>query len=451
MMTRHRCNPSERLFCLINELRDGEGMISSGIRLRGIVDDQRLQDALKRLQARHEKLRCRLEFDNKRWPWFVEMDPIQPIACEFRDIADPSEAEPVLLHAWPGVFPIQQGPPVQLIVLKCAAENSTDIVGWFHHTVFDGPAVWLFFEELLEAYADPQACHEPAPGGFGVLPNRPRQFWADLKWFFTLLWFRAVVGRFHAPKTFQRRPITGTAYIRRILSPEMTRRIVEKCRRERVTVTSALSAAGCHAIADEFSWHGELIAMPTPRDVRADLKPTVEPGTLGCFATIYEVVLRLPAKSENFWDIARRYTHEAKFQFEWKDPIRGLRLIDLIPVRAILRAGTQRGALIVNNLGRVSTAGSPQLPELLDYYGYGRTKKMGGSALTLTASTTNDRMSVALATGCFDQAMIERLFEKVVEQLDRATQPAVPEARLEPWQNGLPSRQSSLESPAFQS
>jgi hypothetical protein len=431
-MTRYRCNPSERLFCLINELHNGEGMISSGIRIRGIVDAQRLQDALKRLQARHAKLRCRLELDDQGWPWFVEMDPVPPIPCEFRDVHNPSEAEEVLLHEWPGVFPIQDGPAVRLILLKCAATNTTDIVGWFHHTVFDGPAVWLFFEELLQAYADPQACLERAPGGFEVRPNRPKRPWADLKWFLTLFWFRVVVGWFHPPKTFQQRPDIGTAFIRKILSPEMTRQIIAACKREGVTVTSALSAAGCTAIADEFGWHGELIALPTPRDVRTDLTPTVEPGTLGCFATIYEVVLPLPEKKDNFWDFARRYTREAKSQLEWKDPIRGLRLVEYIPVKAIMKAGTQRGALVVNNLGRVTTSGSPRQPELLDYYGYARTKKMGGSALTLTGSTTNDRLSVALSTSCFDQASIERLFEKILAELDRATQPsthaAIPES-----------------------
>jgi hypothetical protein len=206
----------------------------------------------------------------------------------------------------------------------------------------------------------------------------------------------------------------------------MTSRIVQACRREGVTVTSALSAAGCKVLAEEFSWHGELIAMPTPRDVRTDLAPRVEPGTIGCFATIYEVVMQLPTKDENFWDVARRYTKEAKEQFEWKDPIRGLRLVRLVPIRALTRAGTQRGALVVNNLGRVSTTGSPHLPELLDYYGYGRTKKIGGSAITLTASTTNDRMALSLATGCFDQSVMDRLLDDIIDELDKAAQPAEP-------------------------
>lgn len=425
-MKRYRCNPSERLFCLINDLHNGEGMITSGIRIRGFVDPDRLHDALRRLQARHGKLRSRVEYDKKGWPWFVEMDPIVPISCEFRAAADPSESQQILLHAWPDQFPLETSPPVQLIVLKCPTTNSTDIIGWFHHSVFDGLAVWQFFQELLAAYTDPQACLEPAPAGFELYPRKNTGFWGDLKWFATVMWMRVVMGLFHPVKTFCKRPVTGTAYKRQILTPELTRRIVEASRRNNVTVTGALAAAGCRVLAKEFSWHGELIAMPTPRDMRPDYHPAVEPGTLGSFAAIYEVVVPLPTPEEDFWNIARRYVDEAKSRYEWIDPIRGLRLLERIPVGMLKRAGTARGALIVNNLGRVFTKGSPQLPELLDYYGYGRTKKLGASALVLTAGTCNDRMSVALATGCFDQATIDRIHAAVIAELDEATRtPAI--------------------------
>lgn len=437
-MKRYRCNPSERLFCLINDLHNGEGMISSGIRIRGIVDAGRLQEALQRLQARHGKLRCRVEYDKKGWPWFVEMDPVVPIACEFRAAADPSESKQILLHAWPDQFPLETSPPVQLIILQCAATDSTDIIGWFHHSIFDGLAVWQFFEELLEAYADPQACREPVPAGFELYPRKQTGVWGDLKWFVTVLWLRVMMGLFHPVKTFCKRPVTGTAYQRQVLTPELTRRIVEACRREHVTITGALAAAGCKMLAEEFSWHGELIAMPTPRDMRTEFNPPVERGTLGSFAAIYEVVVPLPTKKEDFWNVARRYVAEAKSRFEWIDPIRGLRLLERIPVGMLKRAGTARGALIVNNLGRVTTTGSPQIPELLDYYGYGRTKKIGASALVLTAGTVNDRMSVALATGCFDQATIDRLHAAIIAELDQAARtPSVAATEVSTLSNEL--------------
>jgi hypothetical protein len=419
-MARYRCTPSERLFIALNELGEGEGMISSGIRIRGIVDAARLEDALRRLQARHAKLRCRVEYDRKEWPWFVEMDPLLPIDCEFRDVTDPeSAAEGVLLNSWPGTFPIDKSGGVHLIVLKCAATDSTDIVGWFHHTVFDGPAVWLFFRELLEAYADPNACTQPAPGGFDVKPNKPPSWWGDLVWFGTAIWHRVIMQKLNPSVTFRDRHIGAVAYSRTILSAELTRRIVETCRREKATMTGALSAAVCAVVTDESSWHGRKISIPTPRDARADFAPPIEKGTIGCFATMYELVLNLPKQDENFWDYARLHTTEAKRQFDLKDPIRALRLIKHVPIRAIKKA--ERGALMLNNLGRVSTADAPHLPELLDYYGYVRTKTLSAYAITATASTTNDRMAISLATACFDQASIERLLQNIVDLLGQST------------------------------
>lgn len=423
-MTRYRCTPNERMFCLVNDLHNGEGMFTSGIRVRGAVDAERLQDALQRLQARHAKLRCRLEYDKSGWPWFVEMDPLVRIPCEFRETSDLAEAEYVLLHAWPDKFPIDRSPPVQLIILKCTANDTTDIIGWFHHTAFDAIAVWQFFEELLQAYADPNACREPAPPGFGVLGKIKLTLWGNLFWLCRIIWRRRMTGGLRPVKTFCRRPITGTAFRRTVLSTEMTRRIVQACHRENVTVTSAVAAAGCKVLAKEFSWHGEPIALPTPRDLRAQFDPPVKPGTFGCFASIYEVVLPLPTLQEDFWEVARRYVTEAKRQFHWKDLVRRLHLVKHIPERMVQRAGAQRGALIVNNLGRVTSSGAPGVPEIVDYYAYARTKKLGSSALVLAAGTTNDRMSVTLATGCFDQATIDRLQANIVNELDQATHPA---------------------------
>jgi hypothetical protein len=411
-MTRYRCTPSERLFVALNELGDGEGMITSGIRIRGLVDDNRIRDALARLQARHAKLRCRTEYDARKWPWFVEMDPVVPVQCEFRDVADPTESQDVLLHAWPGRFPLDTSGPLQIIVLKCAATNSTDIIGWFHHAVFDGPAVWLFFEEFLQAYADPQSCRAPAPGGFEVRPKVSNSGWGDLVWLAQAIWRRAILGRLRPAVTFRNRRIGDVTYARTVLDADFSRQLLKACRLEEASVTAAISAAACQVITEEASWHGRVIYIPTPRDARANFDPPVEKGTIGCFATLYDLGINLPERDTDFWDYARMHTTEAKRQSEIKDPIRALRLVKHIPVKAIKKA--ERGALMVNNLGRVSTAGSPHLPELLDYYGYVRTKTLSGYCVTVTASTTNDRMAISLATACFDQTSIERLLEEIV-------------------------------------
>lgn len=422
-MARYRCTPSERLFVALNELGDGEGMIASGIRIRGLVDHDRLLDAVRRLQARHAKLRCRTEYDDKEWPYFVEMNPVVPIHCEFRETTDPEkDAEEVLLHAWPDRFPLDKSGPMQLIVLKCPAKNCTDIIGWFHHSVFDGPAVWELFQELLEAYADPKAHLTPASGGFEVRPRGKPSHWGDLKWFLTAIWHRVILKKFNRPVSFRgRRLEESVSHVRTILSPELTRRIVEACRRENATVTAAVSAAACTIFTRECGWQKRIVSIPTPRDARADFDPPVGKLTLGCFATLYELVLHLPGDDEKFWDYARLHATEAKRQFDEKDPIRALRLIKHIPVKAIKKA--ERGALMINNLGRVSTAGMPLLPELLDYYGYVRTKTLSAYAVTVTASTTNDQMAISLDTSCFDQPSIERLERALIGLLEQESQP----------------------------
>ena len=446
-MFRHRCTPSERLLALVNELQQGEGTITSGVRCRGLLAASKIRGALNRLQARHPKLRSRIEYDAQQWPSFVEMDPVVPISCEVREVADTSAAEQALLGEWTERFPADASPPVKLLVLHCPDENCTDIVGWFHHSSFYAAAVWTFFQELLEAYADPSALNEPAQGGFEVEPVGPPGVFRDLFWYAKLLWFRIVMGRLYPPVSFKGRPVGEIQYVRDRLSAAWTQRLVAACRREKVSVSAALSAAACMVFARKFSWQGKLIAMPTARDVRADLTPPLDSRTLGCFATSYEVVVPLPDRGEEFWSYARRQTEESLRQFQWKDPIRGLRLIKVVPVKTLVTAGTNRCALVLNNLGRAALPDSPGMPELLDYYGHGRAKSIASTGMTLTAITTNDRMALTLTTGCFTREELRQLLNEIAALLDEAcgeTQTA-PDRRSEP---DAPSRLAEKRSKA---
>ncbi len=432
-MLRHRCTPAERIFCITNEHLGGQGNPCSVIRCRGRLDQARVLKALAGLQRRHAKLRCRIENDKSQWPWFVEMDPLVPIPCEFREAQTETEIQHILFHGWSGQFPPDQGPLLKLVVVYTSDSDVTDVIGWFHHCIFDAGSVSLFFREFLQLYADPQACSTPAAGGFEAEIAGRRGLLGDIRWWSRLIWHRGIMRSiFPAVKLPDVSPV-HESYIRKILSPERSQQLTKACRDRGASVTGALSAAGAIVLSRLYGWKKGRLAFQLPRNARPEFAPPIESDTLGVFATVYDVLVPLLPAETPFWDVARRHSEEITGQFEWKDPVRGLRLIKHVPIKALMKQDGHDTALVINNQGRVSFPQADGLPEVLDYYGHARNATI--PCVTITTVTFNDRLALSLDSQFVDQQTVNQLFHEILDILDAALEapsPALPAATDKP-------------------
>ncbi|MFE6337366.1 amino acid adenylation domain-containing protein [Streptomyces sp. NPDC057798] len=145
--------------------------VPQAVRLRGPLDPERLERALRRVVARHESLRMRFPSDADGRPR-VEVTADGGVRLNVRTPppeTDPARREALVAH-WideeiSRPFDLATGPVLHAALL-CAAPGEHVLVLVHHHIVSDGWSSELFLRELLAACADdapePQADAEPA-------------------------------------------------------------------------------------------------------------------------------------------------------------------------------------------------------------------------------------------------------------------------------------------------
>ncbi|MFI9771932.1 amino acid adenylation domain-containing protein [Streptomyces sp. NPDC052415] len=145
--------------------------VPQAVRLRGPLDPERLERALRRVVARHESLRMRFPSDADGRPR-VEVTADGGVRLNVR--TPPPETDPArreaLVARWideeiSRPFDLATGPVLHAALLR-AAPSEHVLVLVHHHIVSDGWSSELFLRELLAACADgapePQADAEPA-------------------------------------------------------------------------------------------------------------------------------------------------------------------------------------------------------------------------------------------------------------------------------------------------
>jgi hypothetical protein len=85
--------------------------------------------------------------------------------------------------------------------------------------------------------------------------------------------------------------------------------LIQRCRREQVTVHAALVTAAASAIAELLGRRAAALSVGTAVDVRAKLEPAVGPLDTGCFVVVVPSYVHV-AETQAFWEVARRYLRE---------------------------------------------------------------------------------------------------------------------------------------------
>jgi NRPS condensation-like uncharacterized protein len=452
--------PVERFFT-----RSPYSIVTMVARIKGHVSGALLQQAVDKVQQRHALLRVRLE-DGPGGALRFTSAGVQGIPIEI--VARKSADDWITIHAEASKIPyeFETRPAIRFILVQ--APEASELIILCHHMICDGMSLAYLARDLLVQLGDParQVKVLPAPPAIDLdnLPadvsqsglvkfiiNRMNRQWAEERVTFdqddyeTLT--RAYWDHFH----------------HRIFSIELpeaeTAALVARCRKEAVTVNSALTAAftGAQVLVEgEQPYHARLVIAASLRD-----RLPRSPGEgLGMYAGSVELKFKYNHR-RSFWENARRlhktiqprYTNQHLFSdlLNWLylDPtlleaLNFKKLGGLVPPDSAsynkLSAFSQRKDVVlrllqrdnlesletkhwgtaVTNLGRLDfprTYGALELERLIMQPGGGI--PLANANLVLGAVTCSDKLSLVLeyAQEAVAAGTVENIKDKALEYL----------------------------------
>ncbi len=281
------------------------------LQLHGDVPVANLRAALDTLQRRHPLLRARITPKGKGF--LFDFDVTAPIPLEVTEsplaggwIASAQDE----LHRPLGV---STGPLMRCRYL--AGPSGGDLIVTIHHTIVDAASAPHLFGELLslcagvEAPLPDEAAQEGQLPASALFPDEHRGWRAVLA---TLRYLGRQMAdevrfRWHS-RGVRTPPIAASGHCRILpvrFPADVTARVVEASRRERVTLNAIFSAALMAAVQRRLY---PSPAAPLRHLIFADLRPRlrtrVPDGVLGCFLTMFRFTVMVRREGA-FWDLAR--------------------------------------------------------------------------------------------------------------------------------------------------
>ena len=279
-------------------------------RIKGYVSGGMLKNAVDKVQKRHALLGVRLRDDGDHTQWFtsegVQKIPIQVVPRE-------SENDWIRIHTEASKIPyeFETHPAIRFILVQ--SEDACDLIILCHHIICDGISLAYLARDLMLYLGDPVREVEvlPAPPAITLdnLPsdvsqsslvkfiiNRMNRKWAEENVFFDQEDYRILTGAYWDSFHHELFAIE--------LSEEETSALVARCKKENVTVNSALTAAFCCAqsfVEGEQSYHETIVVAANLRD----RIPNLAGEGMGFYAGSVDLKFKYNHK-RSFWENARK-------------------------------------------------------------------------------------------------------------------------------------------------
>jgi hypothetical protein len=285
------------------------------LRVQGPLTPEVLQQAFARLQQRHPILRVRIIKQGRHYYFDPENtgEVLLRVIERESDTQWMAEAE----HALNADIGRIHGPLLHCSFLHTPGGDRHDIILCFHHAITDAASAARLIEELL-GICGALITGEPAP----ELPERafpppaddlfPRGYHGLGRIVRTLPVLLSQMAdevsyRWQARRT-RKAPIMEQArgcVLPVVTDEDLTGELVRRCRRERVTVNSALNAAMLLAVWEQLYGlqPGPLRFIPFA-SLRPHLVPPVPETELGCYISMGRFTVLMGA-DRGFWDLAR--------------------------------------------------------------------------------------------------------------------------------------------------
>ena len=318
MSENHTSKTYERKLAPVERLltRHPFAVVTMVARIRGSVTESMVRDAVAKVRQRHPNLRVRVVDDGDGNPWLTS-EGAEVIQIE----TVPREADDhwirVVQESCQIPFDFDVRPPIRFILIQSPA--TSDLIILCHHIICDGMSLAYLARDLMVHLGDPdrevEVLPDPIPIDRDTLPegvslnavarfliNRMNKKWQDEKVVFDQEDYLSLSAAYWKRYQHQVLPIE--------LSEAQTSALVERCRKEEVTVNSALTAAFVGAQANvlgERPFHSGILVAASLRD----RLPRPAGEVMGFYATAVQPRYRYDG-SRRFWDNARQFHRQVR-------------------------------------------------------------------------------------------------------------------------------------------
>jgi NRPS condensation-like uncharacterized protein len=304
----------ERLFT-----RSPFSIVTMVARFKGNVSEDMLKNAVAKAQQRHALLRARIMDETDHTQWFTS-EGVQEIPIDI--IPRKSENDWIKIHAEASKIPyeFEIRPAIRFILVQ--SPDVSELIILCHHIICDGMSLAYLARDLMVHLGDPSREVEelpaPAPITLDNIPgdvsqsgvvkyfiNRMNRQWAQDNIFFDNEDYKVLTKTYWDNFNHEIFSIE--------LSEEETSALVARCKKENITVNSALTTAISGAqefVQSEKPYHTKTVIGTNLRERLTD-----PPGeAVGYFAAGVELKLKYNHK-KSFWENARNFHKKIKPNF----------------------------------------------------------------------------------------------------------------------------------------
>ena len=280
-------------------------------RIKGNITEEMLKNAVAKIQQRHVLLSVRIKEDHEHALWFTS-EGVQEIPIDI--IPRKSENDWIKIYAEASKIPyeFETRPAIRFILVQ--SPDVSELIILCHHMICDGMSLAYLARDLMVHLGDPsrevEVLPAPEPITLDNLPsdvslsalvkffiNRIKQKWAEEIVFFDQEDYKVLTKTYWDNYQHELFSIE--------LSDEETSVLVARCRKENITVNSAITVAFSGAqsfVAGEKPHHAKTAIAASLRD----RLPNPPGEAVGYYASGFELKLNYNHK-KSFWDNARKY------------------------------------------------------------------------------------------------------------------------------------------------
>lgn len=306
-----KLSPLERRFT-----RSPVYMVTMMARIKGHVSEDMFRTAVLKVQQRHANLRARIVDDAEHHPWLTS-EGAGDILVEIV----PRTSEGQWLEEYDRQvripFNFSERPPIRFILVQ--SPDVSELIIFCHHVICDGKSLAYLVRDIMVCLGDPshetEILPDPDPVDGSNLPadvsvnalfrffiNKVNQKWEKIKIHFDQEDYENILDAYWSSFSQRIVPIE--------LSEDQTTELVHRCRKEKVTVNSALMTAFAGAqlaVQGPGAYDPNLGVIGSVRD---RLRKPCE-GAMGFYAGHVELKFRYRPKLD-FWENARRFHKKVK-------------------------------------------------------------------------------------------------------------------------------------------
>ncbi|MFX0211607.1 MAG: condensation domain-containing protein [Candidatus Hodarchaeota archaeon] len=341
--------------------RSPYAIVTMVARIKGNVSENLLKDAVAKVQQRHLNLKVRLYEDTDHNLWFTS-EGVKEIPIEIVSRESDEDWIEMYHEASKIPFDFEERPAIRFILVQ--SPEISELIILCHHIICDGLSLAYLARDIMTHLGDPtrkvEVLSKPTPMDKDNFPqdisinpvvkfiinNRINKKWKKDEIYFDQEDYKSLTEAYWNKYKHQMLSIE--------LSEEQTSALVDRCRKEGVTVNTALTAAfvGAQTIIQEGKVNPRIAIGASLRDRL--LRPAGE--AMGFFAGGPSLNYKYKIK-KNFWENARKLHRKVKPLYTNKNVFK-----ELIPW-AYLEPGIME-SLCYKILGELVPKDSPRYTKL---------------------------------------------------------------------------------------